>query len=136
MTAPRAPNERVEAEPPGQELVAPDRIEVHGEERVDARHVGAAVQEEVVVEAQEGDLDALAGLRGLALQGVEFRRRLLVPSAHVRRLGRQEPRLEALPVVDGGAGHALGQRVVAALPGRLGSGHEEIRTPVAAGEAK
>ena len=106
------------------------------QERVDARHVGAAVQEEFVVEAQEGDLDALVGLRGLALRGSEFRRRLLVPSAHVRCLGRQEPRLEARPVVAGRTCHALGQRVIAALPGRLRSGHEEIRTSVAAGEAK
>ena len=131
-----APNEGVEAEPPGQELVMPYRIDACAEERIDTRHIGAAVQEEVVVEAQEGDLDALVGLGGLALQSLEFRRRLLMPSAHVRCLGGQERRLEALPVVAGGACHALDQLVIAALPGRLRSGHEEIRTAVAAGEAK
>ena len=132
----RAPNEGVEAESPGQELVTPYRINVCGEERVDARHIGAAVQEEFVVEAQEGDLYALVGLRGLALQGSELRRRLLVAPAHMRCLGRQELRFEALPVGAGRARHALGQRVIAALPGCLRSGHEEIRTSVAAGEAK
>ena len=54
----------------------------------------------------------------------------------MRGVGRQEPRLEALSLVDGRPGHALGERVLAAFPGRLGARHEEIRTPVAAAEAE
>ena len=132
----RAQNGGVEAQAPGQEFVAPGGSELGREQRVNGCHVGGAVQEEFVIEPEEGELDALAAVRGQAHQATDFRCRLLVSTAHMGRVGRQEPRVEALSVVDGRPGHALGECIVAAFPGRLGSGHEEVRSPVPAGQAE
>ena len=89
-----------------------------------------------MVETQQGHPDPLAGVGGVTREGSELQRGLLVPSVAVRRLGGQETSLESLPALDGGARHALGERVVAAFAGRLGPGQQEIRAPAAADEAE
>ncbi len=133
---PRAQSGGVEAQTPGQEFVAPGGMGLCREQRVNGCHVGRAVQEELMVEPEEGDLDALAGVRSQAGQAFDFRCGLLVSTAHVGRVGRQESRVETPTFVDGRPGHALGERIVTPFPGRLGSGDEEVRSPVPAGEAE
>ena len=69
---PRASSGGVEAQASGKEFVAPGGMEIGREQRVNGCHVGGAVQEEFVIELEEGDLDALARLGGHARQAVDL----------------------------------------------------------------
>ena len=126
----------VEAEAPSPELIAPHGIEIVFQQSLQRRDIGGAAPEERVIEAEEGHPDPLTGVRRLALQGRELERGLLVAAAHVRRLGGQQARLEALPGVDGGPRHALGERVVAAFASGPGAGQKEVRAAASADESQ
>ena len=130
------PGQAIEAEAPGPELVAPHGIEIVFEQCLQRRDIGGAAPEERVIEAQEGHPDPLTGVGRSAFQGRELERGLLVAAAHVRRLGGQQARLEALPGVDGGPRHALGERVVAAFASGPGARQKEVGAAASADESQ
>ena len=132
----RTPRQTIEAEAPGPELVAPDGVEIVFQECLQRRDIGVAAPEERVIEAEEGHPDPLTGVSSIALQGRELERGLLVGAAHVRRLGGQQTRLEALPCVDGSPRHALGERIVVAFACGPGARQEKVRAAASADETQ
>ena len=130
----RADGACLEAEPPSREFVVPDPVQLRGEEVVELFAVGCAAQQQVVVEAEKGHPNSFDGIRRVEGQRVELPGRLLVSAGHGGGLRRQQASLEPLSCFDGGTSEALGQFIVAALPGRLGAIDEKIGASVATDE--
>src|SRR5271170_1284704 len=59
-------------------------------------------------------------------RGSTARRTAVVPAGHGGGFRRQQACLEPLSIFNGGTSETLGQLIVTALPGRLGSIHEKI----------